>query len=509
MMTRRGTEATTTPTREAATMSDIEVTGLDLSSPETIKKGLHDIVERQKTLAARGDNMHEQISEKAKEFSKLSARMTEIENRKSARASMDGEAGLEKFVRRNGSIRMQGEVTVDRPWAEGLLDGAPVCDWQADLQRAVQQHTIVKAISKTGAPKSLAACRDIMDRAPDTVKRLWADAANAGAEWIPDQHLAQFERDLTAERRVASLFQTMQMNNKNEILPILSTGLRPYKKGAATSDDPAQFASSSLTTDSRNITAVGMVVRAQVDDDASEDSIIAAMPLIESELRTAIIDGEEDAIINGNSASSGDEDTLSSWNIRSRWGSGTGGSDDHRRCYTGLRHRAFDVSNTTDQGSKQTVAGFLEARAKLASPHGTSGSLVAVVSPEYYLLKMLGFGIESGATAGVISVDQYGPNATILSGELGQLLGVPLVVSEMMGGDLAATGLYTGSGTKTGMLMFNRDRFKIGRLRNSYAMQADVTRGLQNLVLTDRHVFFSIDGSTKKNVHFSFNLDAA
>ena len=493
-------------------MSDIEVTGLDLSSPETIKKGLHDIVERQKTLAARGDNMHEQITEKAKEFSKLSARLTEIENRKSARASMDGEAGLEKFVRRDGSIRMQGEVTVDRPWAEGLLDGAPVCDWQADLQRAVQQHTIVKAISKNGAPKSLAACRDIMNRAPDTVKRLWSDTAGAGAEWVPDQHLAQFERDLTAERRVASLFQTMQMNNKNEILPILQTGLKPFKKGAATSDDPAQFASSSLTTSSRNITAVGMVVRAQVDDDASEDSIIAAMPLIESELRTAIIDGEEDCIINGNTDAAdgtGNTDEYANWNIRSRWGSSTGSSADHRRCYIGLRHRAFDVSNTTDQGSAQTITGFLAARAKLASPHGVSGSLVAVVSPEYYLVKMLGFGTESGATAGVIGVDQYGPNATILSGELGQLLGVPLIISEMMGGDLDADGLYSSGGSKTGMLMFNRDRFKIGRLRNSYAMQADVTRGLQNLVLTDRHVFFSIDGDTKKNVHYSFNLDAA
>lgn len=109
----------------------------------------------------------------------------------------------------------------------------------------------------------------------------------------------------------------------------------------------------------------------------------------------------------------------------------------------------------------------------------------------------------------MIGVDQYGPNATILSGELGQLLGVPLIISEMMGADLDADGLYSSGGSKTGMLMFNRDRFKIGRLRNSYAMQADVTRGLQNLVLTDRHVFFSIDGDTKKNVHFSFNLDAA
>ncbi len=493
-------------------MSDIEIKGLDLSSPENIKKGLHDIVESQKTLAARGDNMHQQIEKKAEDLKKLSARLTEIENRKAARPDMDGEASLDRFVRRDGTLRMKGEATADRPWAEGILDAAPVCDWQADLQKAVQQYTIAKAVSRNGAPKSLQLCRDIMDRAPKTVQRLWSDSSNAGAEWIPDQHLAQFERDLTAERRVASLFQTMQMSNKNEILPILSTGLKPFKKGAASSDDPAQFSSSSLTTDSRTISAIGMVVRAQVDDDASEDSIIAAMPLIESELRSAIIDGEEDCIVNGNTDTAdgtGNTDEYANWNIRSRWGSSTGSSADHRRCYVGLRHRAFDVSNTTDQGSAETIAGFLAARAKLASPHGIAGDLVSIVSPEYYLVKMLGFGTESGAAAGVVGVNQYGPSATILSGELGQLMGVPIVISEMMGADLDADGLYGSGGSKTGMLMLNRARFKIGRLRNSYAVAADITRGLHNLVLTDRHVFFSVDSSTKKNVHFSFNLSAS
>ena len=122
---------------------------------------------------------------------------------------------------------------------------------------------------------------------------------------------------------------------------------------------------------------------------------------------------------------------------------------------------------------------------------------------------MLGFGTESGAAAGVVGVNQYGPSATILSGELGQLMGVPIVISEMMGADLDADGLYGSGGSKTGMLMLNRARFKIGRLRNSYAVAADITRGLHNLVLTDRHVFFSVDSSTKKNVHFSFNLSAS
>ena len=491
-------------------MSDIEINGLDLSTPENIKKGLHDIVESQKALAARGDNMHTQIEKKVEDMKVLSARLTEIENRGANRPEMEGEAGLEKFVRRDGSIRTKGESTNGLPYQEGLLDSAPVCEWQADLQKAVQQHTLVSLLSKNGAEKSLAQCRDIMSRAPKTVERLWSDVAGAGAEWIPDQHLAQFERDLVMERRVAGLFQEMQMTNKTEILPFLTTGLRPYKKIAGTADDPAQYSSSSLTTASRTITASGMAVRAQVDEDAAEDSIIGALPLIESELRTALIDGEEDCLINGNTATSGDEDDLANWNIRSRWGaSGLGGSGDHRKSYTGLRHRAFDVSNTTDQNGAQTVAGFMAARAKLASPHGVGGDLICVVSPEYYLVKMLMFGDSSSANAGVVDVSRYGPAATILTGELGQLMGVPIVVSEMLSADLHTTGLYTGSSSTTGMLLFNRARFKIARLRNSIDIARDITRGTHELGATQRSTLFSIDSSTKKNVHFSYNLSSS
>ena len=490
-------------------MSDIEVKGLDLSSPETVKKGLHDIVERQKTLAARGDSMTEQISKKSEELKTLSARLTELETRGGSRPDMEGEAHLDRFVRRDGSLRMKGETTSETGYEAGLLDADPVCDWQQDLQKAVQDYTIVKAISGK-APKSLAKCRDLMSRAPKNVKRIWTDVASSGAEWIPDVMLATFERELELERNVASLFQTVQMNNKTEILPFLSSGLVPYKKGAPSSDDPARYRSSSLGTESRTITAVGQAVRAQVDEDSAEDAIVNAIPLITAELSKAIIDGEEDCLLNGNTdtSSTGNVDDLANWNIRSRWTSTTGGSDDHRRRYIGLRHRAFDVSNTTDQGSAQTVAGFMAARAKLASPHGLGNSLVSIVSPEYYLTKMLLFGDGSAGSAGVVDVSRYGPAATILTGELGQLMGVPIVISELMGADLAATGLFTGSGTKTGMLMFNRDRFRIGRLRNSIAVASDITRGTRELVATERSIFFTIDSASKKNVHFSFNLNS-
>ena len=493
-------------------MSDIEVKGLDLSTPDSIKKGLNDIVESQKRLAESGRSMTENLDQKAEDLKQISRRMTEIEQRAKAgaRAPQDGEGALDKYVKRDGTMRLRGETTPDTPYQAGLLDDAPVCDWQADLQRSVQQYSIVSTLSKGGAPKSLQQCRDLMSRAPDTVKRIFADGSNIGAEWIPDVTLPLLERDLVMERRVAGLFQEMSMSNKTEILPFLTSGLRPYKKIGASADDPAQYSSSSLNTTNRTITATGMAVRAQVDEDAAEDSILDALPLIQQELVTAIIDGEEDCIINGDE-DSGHDPALASWDIRSRWGStGLGGAGDHRKCWDGLRARAFDVSNANDQNGVQTVAGFMAARSNLASPHGIGGDLVAIVSPEYYLVKMLMFGDAVAASAGVVTVDRYGPAATILTGELGQLMGVPIVLSEFLSADMPTSGKYTTAGATTSFLMVNRQRFKIGRLRGtSVEIDKDITRGVHELVATVRETFFTIDAAAKKNVHLSFNMSAS
>jgi hypothetical protein len=285
--------------------------------------------------------------------------------------------------------------------------------------------------------------------------------------------------------------------------------LRPHKRGAVSGDSPSAFTLSSLGTAQRTITAEGLTVYTQVDADSSEDAIINALPLIQMELVNAIIDGEEDAIINGGDGAG--VDTFGTWDIRNRWGSADATTADHRLLWTGLRERAYDVANTTEQSTAQTVAGFMTARSKLASPHGSTGDLVCVVSPEYYLTKMLMFGDSSANNAGVVDVSRYGANATILTGELGQLMGVPLVVSEFMSADLAADGGYDGLDTDyTGMLMFNKSRFKIGRLRGATTEIDKVIRsGYHELVCTSRQVFFTIDAATTKNVHYSFKLDKA
>ena len=473
---------------------------LDLSTPESARKAMHDLRAEQKRLKDANRDLKEGMEKKTAALSDIQKRMTEFENRSGNPAAGGSNSAMTRYLRQDGSVRLKGEATRTQAYMPGILDDAPVCDWQQDLQKSIDDYSLVKTLAASGsAPKSLAKVQEIARKAPVEVQRIFADSANVGAEWIPDDMLPTLERDLTASRRVAALFQTMTLPNKTTLLPFLTTGFRPYIKSAATADDPAQYTSSSMVTDQRTITATGFAVRAQVADDAEEDSIIAVLPTVRQELLQAIVDGEEDSIINGDTSTHQDS-ALSSWNIRGRWGAtGLGGSADHRRAWVGLRARAYDVSNTLDRATFSADT-LMADRATLDSPHGLDGSLVIITSPEAYFAKLM-------LMDEVMTMEKF-PNPTIVSGQLAQVYGMPVVVSEFLSTDLQATGLFTTTGGATSsMMIVNTDRFKIGQLRGTtLEVDKDITRGTHQMVTTVRETFFTVDSSTKKNIRLMFNL---
>ena len=474
---------------------------LDLSTPDKAKKAMHDLRAEQVRLKKANRNLMENADKKAADLLAIQKRVSEMENRAGG-STTSSNATLNKYVRPDGSVRLKGEQTRDKAYMPGLLQDAPVSDWQADLQDAVSDYTLVKTLSgRGGAPKCLARVQEIARKAPVEVQRIFADASGVGAEWIPDEMLPSLERNLTAQRRVAAAFDTMQLPNSTTLMPYLTTGFRPYIKAAATSDDPAQYTSSSMVTEKRTITTTGFAVRAQVADDAEEDSIIAVLPTVRAEIIQALVDGEEDAIINGDTGTHQDDASgaLASWNTRGRWGAtGLGGSADHRRSWIGLRARAYDVSNTENRATFSADT-LLEDRSDLDSPHGIDGSLILITSPEAYFKKLM-------AIDEVLTMDKF-PQPTLVSGQLAQIMGMPIIISEFLTGDLNATGLFTGSGATSGMLMVNRDRFKIGSLRGaSLEVDKDITRGTHQMVATVRETFFTVDDATKKNLKYLYNL---
>ena len=482
-----------------------------------------------KTLKARDESVTAKLAECTEEIKALRQQVAEAKPSESALGQ--SESGLRQYlltdtaataIRRKGindaqgievgAIILRGYHDVESAsYVPGLLDDEPSCEWQRSLQVAVTRRNLVQTIlgKKVSAVKADKAVSRILDQAPLAIKRsagfgelqkAFVDGSGVGAEWIIDLGLPMVERDPRLSGELEGMLRVHDMATSTELLPFLTTGLRPYKHAVASGDDPAQFTASSVATDQRTISATGMDIRTQIDEDAAEDAIVPILPFIQEELVLAGSRGFEDCLINGDTAGTHQDTGLSSWNIRSIWGAtGLGGAGDHRRTFIGLRGRAIDVSNTTDMGSVQTYAGMVATLAILDSPHAMSASYIT--SLEFMLAKMLGFTEFQGS-------EKVGIYNTLLSGKFAIVAGKKLVLSEFVDKQYNASGVYDNTTkTKTGLITANLDRFWVTRRKgNVVALDRDVTRGIIHLVLRNRKGLFTPDSSTRKNAHWGYNL---
>lgn len=424
----------------------------------------------------------------------------------------DGE--IRAFVdEKGGKVRMVGGSDGNGVYRSGLLDDdvAPVNEWHAELRNLKDLQGLVRICTKSGnsqerfgtSPKVDRLLAEHMERAPDAIKRVFSGATGAGGDWQSTIVLPMLAEEARQPLAIEGLFDTVEMPAKTVTIPFDSGVAVPYLKGAPSSNSPGQYTASENSTTSRQMVAGSLAVMILLFDDAEEDSVIAARPLLSRKVVDGLRYGREDAILNGDTQST-HQDTLTGWNPRSIYvtGSTFGGPDDHRRAWIGLRAHAFDASNTRDAGSDTsfTTQTLPTARAALAAPHGVSGDLVYATSLEHYLTDIF-------VDPNVLTADKFMDKATLLAGQLAEVAGVRIAVTEFMTADQAATGLYTGSGSKTSGVLFNRKRYYVGQRRGTVLEgDKDIRNGTHYFVATWRGTFRPIDGYTHKSSHLSYNL---
>ena len=109
----------------------------------------------------------------------------------------------------------------------------------------------------------------------------------------------------------------------------------------------------------------------------------------------------------------------------------------------------------------------------------------------------------------VVTLEKFGAQATILTGQLASLAGIPIVMSRFMGADLdGADGLYDNvNKTTTGFLVFNTDSwYQYLRRQITVESDKDITSGAIQIVSTMRAVMDSPDAESVKNVAYGYNL---
>lgn len=417
----------------------------------------------------------------------------------------------------------------------GLFDDPnPRTDWQRRAQQLLDRRNLVQAVlnagRQEGAPRRRAwRCEaeliDHMRAGPEPIAKIFADSSGIGAAWIPDNPMPELERELLFRPSTWQIYPQVQMTRNPLLRPYKSGYIRAYKGQIPTTDDPAAdpllggFAPSNQV-----IQAEEVAIGAQIHLNAEEDAIIS----FDSEIRTDLIDGSvfaiENAIINGDSAAT-HQDAIASWDTRGRLNgtTGLGGSNDQRRLWLGLRALAYDLTSmTTDGGGAAITAAHILAdlnKVKVESLLGSEGrrGVIIQVSPESFFGYLVGL-------AEFDAFDNVGVLASVLTGQLGDLSRTPggllpgqvgflygrfpLIVNYCITKDLAATGLYTGSGSTTGMLVNDVSRFQMFVLRGGMVRVAeDIRNNTRTLVSRARMKFQPKDdvSSTNKTVHWRYN----
>lgn len=423
------------------------------------------------------------------------------------KSAIDVSRGQTHIGSDGGVVRMFGSADETGVWEYGLADDPhPKSEWQKGLQDRLQAAAFLKAMQgpRGDYTKVFRAIQRHLARGPSQVAKVFADNAGEGGEFIVSIPLTQLERTAEMIRLIEAAIPTMTVSGGNTFThPFLTSGVQAFLHGVPVAGDlnPAELPKSVPSTAERTINIKTLVMNVPIDMDAAEDSLIDAIGLLNDLVARAEVDATEDALINGDTAATHGDTAFATWNPRGRWQT-LGSSVDHRRMCIGFRQRAFDVTSTVDLNATQTVSAYMGLRAGLTQPHGL-GDLIYVTSPEHYLAKIL-------LDTNLLTVDKYGSGATILTGEVGKIGGFPLLLSEFMTADLAATGLYTGSGALTSMLLINRSRFRIVKRRNfRINLTNEYTRHTSWVTASSRKALHTFDSSTTKNVRYAFNLSSS
>ena len=259
--------------------------------------------------------------------------------------------------------------------------------------------------------------------------------------WLAEEFSNNLMEDLELELKVENLFDKIKMpeNRQQFSIPARDGNLTSYLIAPDADAIQSAFATGKVTFSTDRFKSYVAIA-----DQADSEAVIAVLDLAKTELVRSLSRGMEDALVNGDTAFA------------------TGNSV--KKAFDGLRKDSR--STVVDAAAANiTAAMVLQARAKMGVYGTNLGDLVLLANPNV-AYQMLGL-------AEVVTVDKYGPQATIHTGEIGRIYGIPIVVTEYIADDLEADGAdHDTVGVTTTAVLVNTRYFGVAD-RGSITVEND------------------------------------
>ena len=297
--------------------------------------------------------------------------------------------------------------------------------------------------------------------------------ASSGAEWIPTGFSSQVLVTIELQLKVAALFNQIAMPTNPYTLPIQTSNAEGYLIPESTTDEATKIKASTPGTGNSTFTARKLADRVLFSEEINEDSIVAIGPFTMAEMGKAIARAQETAIVNGDrtgaaGAYGSHQDNATADLLTSNY--------DARLAFDGLRYYALNQADTSTKDFSNAVPSdaLMGAVRLLMGKHSVLPSDVAwVMSVNSYLQCLFNL-------SNITTLEKYGPQATILSGEMMKYQNIPVIISEYVFSNLNATGVWDGvTETRSMILCVYRPGFIIGN-------RGGVTLATANDIETDQ-----------------------
>jgi HK97 family phage major capsid protein len=338
------------------------------------------------------------------------------------------------------------------------------------------------------------------DLVKPAVKAFGIDSGDAGFEWIPTMVSESYIDEYNLERKVSALFQEIKMPSSPYDYPVLSNGAIATKLTEVSEKSTKDtFATSAVT-----FTAVKLSNQYALPEELQEDSAVDVMKVIRQEL----IEGQEKAleiaILEGDTTG-----THQHTNTGIPGMAGAPASDSPERLWNGLRKRALaaGAAATVDAAATLNESHLRSARKQMGKFGVNPQELALICGPKGYN--------EMQDLDDVRTLEQYGPQAPVLTGEMAKYEGIPVIVSEWLREDTNTAGVNGASGnTKLSLILVNRKRFFVG-LRRAVQIKVEQFRtsfDVWDMVSFSRYAFNGVlkaDGSnfsTESSTVLIFNV---
>ncbi len=345
--------------------------------------------------------------------------------------------------------------------------------------------------------REYADCMPLMRKALDT---------SAGQPWIPTDMSASMHEKVRLSLKVAALHSRINMPTNPYVLPMEGADGTAYlvaEQGGIDDDlDAAKRvpAAGSLQSSpgftNLTLTAKKLGARVVTSTELTEESIIPILPYLQRKIALAMAHAQEDAVINGKLTGTHFDADVSS-------------ASDHRKAWNGYRQFARNVGTASVNVNATTldISNIRSLRQKMAI-YGLNPSELVFVTGGVGYNKFLSLKDGSNPSP-LLTVDKYGPGATILTGEVGKVDGIPIILSEFVRENLDNTGVYTGiTTTSTLVFLVNREHFLFGDFRAAQLKSRDIIETDQTVLVTLQRLTFRGWFEDQTTVGQLYNLQA-